>query len=93
MRLFTYVHENACREREKLLLLTKIPRRTFFFEFLDLHRPQDVSIALDFLAQETQVSHAHAKRSSTRGYIQVCLKQESHLYWSGSYGCTCSTSS
>ena len=30
-------------------------------------QPQDVSIALDFLAQETQVSHAYAKRSSTRG--------------------------
>jgi len=37
-----------------------------FFVFLDLHRPQDVSIALDFLAQEAQVSHAHAQRSSTR---------------------------
>jgi len=30
-----------------------------------------VSIALDFLAQETQVSHAHAKRSSTRAVCET----------------------
>jgi len=38
----------------------------FCFHAHEKRRPQDVSIALDFLAQETQVSHAHAKRSSTR---------------------------
>jgi len=42
-----------------------------FFVFLDLHRPQDVSIALDILDQETQEIHAHAKRSSTREIITI----------------------
>jgi len=32
---------------------------------------QDVSIAPDFLAQETQVSHAYAKRSSTRDMKEI----------------------
>ena len=58
--------------REKRLFLRKITLKIIFFSTKfcfhahEKRRPQDVSIALDFLAQETQVSHAHAKRSSTR---------------------------
>ena len=39
-----------------------------FFVFLDLHRPQDVSIALDFLAQETQ---AHEKNNINKILIKI----------------------
>jgi len=61
--------------REKQLFLRKITLKIIFFSTKfcfhvhEKRRPQDVSIALDFLAQETQVSHAHAKRSSTRESI------------------------
>ena len=60
--------------REKRLFLRKITLKIIFFSTKfcfhahEKRRPQDVSIALDFLAQETQISHAHAKRSSTREY-------------------------
>ena len=44
-----------------------------FFVFLDLDRTQDVSIGLHIPAQDTHVSHAHAKRSSTRVSISFTL--------------------
>ena len=67
--------------REKRLFLRKISLKIIFFSTKfcfhvhEKRRPQDVSIALDFLAQETQVSHAHAKRSSTRDIRRVDLQQ------------------
>ena len=65
---------------EKRLFLRKITLKIIFFSTKfcfhahEKRRPQDVSIALDFLAQETRVSHAHAKRSSTRVFSAVLLE-------------------
>ena len=42
-----------------------------FFVFLDLHRPQDVSIALDFLGQEAQETQAREKNNVNKILIKI----------------------
>ena len=49
----------------------RIPLVELFFVFLDLHRPQDVSIALDFLAQEAQETQAHEKNNINKILIKI----------------------
>jgi len=80
--LTVYLAGNASHlEAAKLPLIVTLRLRNLqaalvelFFVFLDLHRPQDVSIALDIPAQDTHIFDAHTKRSSLRaGFCQFAV--------------------